>query len=251
MGTGGLKNELQRRIEIATSSRSPRNGDDASAQRLAESLNTGIQDYSIRAVCIHDTSQDLVVAVGDRIRDLHHRPGIGIPQNDPQKDGALGRGRRRAARGSLGFRVGVQSGHQGRGNEYRLAIRHFHGGAHDLDKVVRGHGYGSAAEYIVAGHGERIPDIGIATAGAADRRADGRRGFGTRSLSKSQTCHQQREYYDFCQCARERSACRKQSFHELLQFWWGLPRERIEKWLKRTVSQVWQKHMSRKVLVGS
>ncbi|MCU1295862.1 MAG: hypothetical protein JWO91_140 [Acidobacteriaceae bacterium] len=110
MGTGSLENKLQRRVEIATSARDPRNGDHTVAQRLAQGLDTGIEHHTIITVRILDTSQDLIGAVGYRIRDLNHRTSIGISQHDPQEYGTLSGRRGRTPRGGFGFSVGVEPG---------------------------------------------------------------------------------------------------------------------------------------------
>jgi hypothetical protein len=185
-----LKNELQRRVEVAASAGGPRNGDHTVAQRLAQGLDTGIQHHAISTARVLDASQDLIVAVGDRVRDLNHRAGVGIPQDNPQKYGALSGRRGRTAVGGLGLSVGVEPGYKGRGNEQGLTVRYLHRGRHDLRKVVRRNGHGGATKYVVAVHRERIADIRKAAARTAYRCADRRRGLRTRVLSKGQTRHQ-------------------------------------------------------------
>ena len=112
MGTGSLKNKLQRRVEIATAARGPRNGDHTVAQRLAQGLDTGIEHHTIITTRILDTSQDCIGAGGYRIRYLKQRTSIGISQHDAQKYATLSGRRGRTTRGSFGFSVGVEPGDQ-------------------------------------------------------------------------------------------------------------------------------------------
>src|SRR5216684_4041298 len=71
MGTGSLKNELQRRVEIATAARGSRNRDHTVAQRLAQGLDTGIEHHTVITIRILDTSQNGIGAGGYRICDLN------------------------------------------------------------------------------------------------------------------------------------------------------------------------------------